>query len=81
MGRRTFDDFYTDFARCAAEVGYAEDAIIPLLENAILNELARQVIGLQKPVDFYDLVDFYRDINHEIRDYERRLLSCVFGTG
>ncbi|KAJ5155706.1 hypothetical protein N7492_008509 [Penicillium capsulatum] len=73
MGRKTFDDFYTDFARCAAEVGYAEDAMIPLLENAISNELARQVIGLQKPSDFYDLVDFYRDVDHEMRDYERRL--------
>ncbi|KAJ5350171.1 hypothetical protein N7541_007898 [Penicillium brevicompactum] len=81
MGRRTFDDFYADFARCAAEVGYAEDAMIPLLENAISNELARQVIGLQKPADFYDLVDFYRDVDHEMRDYERRLPSRVVGTG
>ncbi|KAJ5642730.1 hypothetical protein N7490_001848 [Penicillium lividum] len=73
MGRKTFDDFYADFARCAAEVGYADDAMIPLLENAISNELARQVIGLQKPTEFYDLVDFYRDVDHEMRDYERRL--------
>lgn len=80
MGRKTFDDFYTDFARCAAEVGYAEDAMIPLLENAISNELARQVIGLQKPSDFYDLVDFYRDVDHEMRDYERRLSNRVGGT-
>jgi hypothetical protein len=80
MGRKTFDDFYADFARCAAEVGYAEDAMIPLLENAISNDLARQVIGLQKPADFYDLVDFYRDVDHEMRDYERRLPSHVVGT-
>jgi transposase InsO family protein len=58
----------------------AEDAMIPLLENAISNELARQVIGLQKPADFYDLVDFYRDVDHEMRDYERRLPSRVVGT-
>lgn len=81
MGRRSFDDFYADFARCAAEVGYAEDAMIPLLENAISNDLARQVIGLQKPADFYDLVDFYRDVDHEMRDYERRLPSRVVGAG
>ncbi|KAJ6168137.1 hypothetical protein N7497_000980 [Penicillium chrysogenum] len=54
--------------------------MIPLLENAISNELARQVIGLQKPADFYDLVDFYRDVDHEMRDYERRLPSRVVGT-
>ena len=47
--------------------------MIPLLENAISNELARQVIGLQRPTEFYDLVDFYRDVDHEMRDYERRL--------
>ncbi|KAJ5474072.1 hypothetical protein N7475_003638 [Penicillium sp. IBT 31633x] len=81
MGRMTFDDFYADFARCAAEVGYAEDAMIPLLKNAISNELARQRIGLQKPADFYDLVNFYRDVDHEMRDYERRLPSRVVGTG
>lgn len=46
MGNKTFDDFYTDFVCCAAEVGYVEDVMIPLLENAISNELARQVIGL-----------------------------------
>lgn len=72
-GNKTFDDFYTDFARCAAEVGYAADAMIPLLENAISNELATQVIGLQRPNDFYDLVDFYRNVDHEMRDYDRRL--------
>ncbi|KAJ5818011.1 hypothetical protein N7474_003602 [Penicillium riverlandense] len=47
--------------------------MIPLLENAISNKLERQVIGLQKPTDFYDLVDFYRDVDHEMRNCERRL--------
>ncbi|KAM3518660.1 hypothetical protein MY4038_010031, partial [Beauveria bassiana] len=72
MGRKTFDDFYADFARCAAEIGYADDAMIPLLENAISDDLARQIIGLQKPTDYFDLVDFYREIDHQMRDYDRR---------
>ncbi|KJK73847.1 hypothetical protein H634G_10853 [Metarhizium anisopliae BRIP 53293] len=72
MGRKTFDDFYADFARCAAEIGYADDAMIPLLENANSDELARQVIGLRKPSDYFDLVDFYREIDHQMRDYDRR---------
>jgi len=72
MGRKTFDDFYVDFARCAAEIGYADDAMIPLLENAISDELVKQVIGLRKPLDYYDLVDFYREIDHQMRDYDKR---------
>jgi len=72
MGRRTFDDFCADFARCAAEIGYADDALIPLLENALSDELALQVIGLQKPLDYYDLVDFYREIDHQMREYDKR---------
>ena len=64
MTRRTFDDFYAGFSRCAAEIGNADDALIPLLENAISDELTRQVIGLQKPSDYYDLVDFYRETDH-----------------
>lgn len=35
MARRPFDYFYADFTRCAAEIGYSDDALIPLLENAI----------------------------------------------
>lgn len=72
MGKKTFDDFYANFARCAAEIGYTDDALVPLLENAISDELARQVIGLQKPFDYYDLVDFYREIDHQLRDYDKR---------
>jgi len=75
IGRRPFDDFYTDFARCAAEIGYSEDALIPLLENAISDELVGKVIGLQKPSDYYDLVDFYREIDHQIREHDRRVSS------
>jgi hypothetical protein len=75
MGRRTFDDFYADFARCAAEIGYADDALTPLFENAISDELSRQVIGLPKPSDYYDLVDFYREIDHHMRDYDKRISS------
>jgi hypothetical protein len=73
MGRRPFDDFYTDFARCAAEIGYADDALIPLLGNAISDELVGKVIGLQKPSDYYDLVDFYREIDHQMREHDRRV--------
>jgi hypothetical protein len=73
MGRKTFDDFYADFARCAAEIGYSDDAMIPWLENGISDELARQVIGLRKPINYYDLVDFYRDIDHQMRDYDKRM--------
>lgn len=40
MGRKTFGGFYADFARCATEIGYTDDALIPLLENAISDELA-----------------------------------------
>ena len=72
MGRNTFDEFYTDFARCATEIGYTDDALIPLLENAISDELAGQVIGLRKPSDYYDLVDFNREIDHQLRDHEKR---------
>ena len=75
MGRKTFDDFYADFARCAAEIGYSDDAMIPLLENGISDELVRQVIGLRKPSDYFDLVDFYREIDHQMRDYDRRRAS------
>lgn len=75
MGKKTFDEFYANFARCAAEIGYSDDALAPLLENAISNELARQVIGLQKPLDYYDLVDFYREIDHQLRDYDKRTLG------
>jgi hypothetical protein len=79
MGRRPFDDFYADFARCAAEIGYSDDALVPLLENAISDDLARQVIGLQKPSDYYDLVDFYREIDHQIRDYDKRVSNRIKG--
>jgi len=75
MGRKTFDDFYTDFARCAAEIGYSDDAVTPLLENAISDELAGQVIGLSKPSDYYDLVDFYREVDHQMRDYDKRVAN------
>ncbi|KFY90744.1 hypothetical protein V500_04983 [Pseudogymnoascus sp. VKM F-4518 (FW-2643)] len=66
MARRPFDDFYADFTRCAAEIGYSDDALIPLLENAFSNELTRQV---------YDLVDVYREIDHQIRDYGKRVVN------
>jgi hypothetical protein len=72
MKNRSFDSFYEDFARCAADVGCSEDALLPLLENAVSDELARQVIGLQKPRDYYDLVDFYREIDNQMRDYDKR---------
>ena len=75
MGRRSFDDFYTDFARCAAEIGHSDDALIPLLENAISDELVGKVIGLQKPSDYYDLVDFYREIDHQMREHDKRVSS------
>lgn len=75
MGRKAFDDFYTDFARCAAEIGYSDDALIPLLENAISDELAGRIIGLQKPSDYYDLVDFYREIDYQMRDHDKRVTS------
>lgn len=75
MGRRPFDDFYTDFARCAAEIGHSEDALVPLLENAISDELVGKVIGLQKPSDYYDLVDFYREIDHQMREHDKRVSS------
>jgi hypothetical protein len=75
MGRRPPDDFYTNFARCVAEIGYADDALIPLLGNAISDELVGKVIGLQKPSDYYDLVDFYREIDHQMREHDRRVSS------
>jgi hypothetical protein len=75
MGRRPFDDFCTDFARCAAEIGHSDDALIPLLENAISDELVGKVIGLQKPSDYYDLVDFYCEIDHQMREHDRRVSS------
>ena len=75
MGRRPFDDFYTNFARCVAEIGYADDALIPLLGNAISDELVGKVTGLQKPSDYYDLVDFYREIDHQMREHDRRVSS------
>lgn len=75
MGKRPFDDFYEEFARCAAEIGYSDDALTPLLENAISDELARQIIGLQKPTDYYDLVDFYREIDHQMRDVDKRVFN------
>lgn len=75
MGRRPFDDFYTDFARCAAEIGHSDDALIPLLENAISDELVGKVIGLQKPSDYYDLVDFYREVDHQMREHDKRVSS------
>ena len=61
MANKTFDDFYATFARCAAEIRYLDDSLVPLLENAISDELTCQVIGLTKLFDFYDLVDFYRE--------------------
>lgn len=73
MANKTFDDFYATFARCAAEIGYSDDLLVPLLENAISDELTCQVIGLTKPSDFYDLVDFYREIDHQMRDYDKRM--------
>lgn len=75
MGKKPFDDFYTDFARCAAEIGHSDDALMPLLENAISDELAGKVIGLQKPSDYYDLVDFYREIDHQMREHDKRVSS------
>jgi hypothetical protein len=79
MGKRAFDDFYVDFARCAAEIGYSDDALIPLLENAISDELTRQVIGLKKPSDYYELVDFYREIDNQMRDYDKRMANRFRG--
>ena len=76
MGKKTFDDFYVDFARCAAEIGYSDDALIPLLENAISDELTDRVIGLQKPADYYDLVDFYREIDQQVRDHGTQSAYC-----
>jgi hypothetical protein len=75
MGRKPFDDFYTDFACCVAEIRHSDDALMPLLENVISDELAGKVIGLQKPSDYYDLVDFYREINYQIREYDKRVSS------
>lgn len=75
MNKRHFDDFFADFARCTAEIGYSDDALVPLLENAISDELAGQVIGLKKPSDYYELIDFYRDIDHQMRDHEKRMAN------
>lgn len=72
MGRKTFDEFYTDFARYSAEIGYSDEALTPLLENVISDELAGRVIGLFRPSDYYDLVDFYREIDYQMCDHDKR---------
>ncbi|TQV90502.1 retrovirus polyprotein [Cordyceps javanica] len=71
MGRKTFDDFYADFARCAAEIGYADDAMIPLLENAISDDLSRQDIEkalapktnldpkAKLPIEYHEFLDVF----------------------
>ncbi|MAD84191.1 MAG: hypothetical protein CL912_14605 [Deltaproteobacteria bacterium] len=79
MANKTFDDFYATFARCAAEIRYLDDSLVPLLENAISDELTCQVIGLTKLFDFYDLVDFYREIDYQMRDYNKRMLFRTRG--
>ncbi|KAJ9648653.1 hypothetical protein H2201_009335, partial [Coniosporium apollinis] len=57
MGRsKTFDEYYTDFARCVAELDYSDDALINQLENGLTDELIRYTVGREKPSDYYDLV-------------------------
>jgi hypothetical protein len=74
MDKRHFDDIYTDIARYTAEIGCSDDALVPLLENAISDELTERVVDLQMPLD-YDLVKVYREIDRQVQDYDRRMSS------
>ena len=56
MGKRPFDDFYADFARCTAEIGYSDDGFSARERDP--DELTRLVIRLQN-------VKFYREVDHQ----------------
>jgi hypothetical protein len=46
-----------------------------MLENAISDKLVGKIIGLQKLSDYFNLVDFYRENDHQMREHDRRVSS------